>query len=534
MNQQNKIYYHPHGNPIPQFINTPQVINYGYQQPHGLDNHPYVYNTVQQGQSIYYEQRSGLNGQKVVIDQGGVQNIPKMHGQQVVIDQGGVQNIPNQQSYVEKNQRHVVQGGQNLQNFYPVQNLQTGGQNFQNFQTIQNLQTTQPIIVEKVQKKQFIVEQPFITREVYYQNNVQPFVFQQHIESLPGSPSKLRRSRSLTMAENENLMYRSQVIEGIKRSTLENSNIVQIPDKSGILDEQILALDKQNATFRQELEKYHKENHELNNKVKKLEFIIQDYEQRIRSSAEGQNQVYIQEIEKYTAIVSTFESQFSLFTQEIEKFKSQNSLLTQERERLTGSLRKKDEEISILHQELRRKDEEISILHKESRQKEDFKADFDKISGFLSSKIRETEDCKSKLSEKDAIFSEIENKMQILMDEVERLNSLLKKKVEEVNFLNIKITETQSYSRESFEKNEILSRERDRLTLIIRENNKELETWRSQYSGFSGITLKVQDLLLTVVLLSSEVESLRMRIAGSEKQVEELRRSQVLKSLEGV
>lgn len=517
----NKIYYHPHGHPIPQNFNPPQGINYGYPQPHVLDNKPYLYNTIQQGQTIYYEQRP-----------------PNLHGQKVVIDQGGLQNIPNQQLYVEKNQRQFVQGGQNLQNFHPVQNLQTqhvvvqGGQNLQNFQTIQNLQTTQPIIVEKVQKKQFLVEQPVITRELYYQNNLQPFVFQQHIESLPGSPSKLRRSRSLTMAENENLIYHSQLIESsIKRSTLENSNIVQMPDKGGIQDEKIFALEKQNATFQQELEKYYKENSELKKKVSKLEFIIQDYENRMRSSAEGQNQVYIQEIEKYTAIVSTFESQFSFLTQDIEKLKSQNSLLTQECERLTNFLRKKDEEISVLHQELRKKDEKISILHKES---EEFKADLDKISGFLSAKIRETEDCKSKLAEKDAIFNENESKMQILMDEVERLNSLLKKKVEEVNFLNIKINEAQSFSREPFEKNEILSREIDRLNLIIRENNKELETWRSQYSGFSGITLKVQDLLLTVVLLSSEVESLRMRIAGSEKQVEELRRSQVLKSLERV
>lgn len=521
----NKIYYHPHGHPIPQILNPPQGINYGYPQPHVLDNKPYLYNTIPQGQPIYYEQRP-----------------PSLHGQKVVIDQFGAQNIPSQQLHGEKTQRHVVvQSGQNLQNFHPVQNIQTtqhvvvqGGQNFQNFQQIQNLQTAQPIIVEKVQKKQFLVEQPVITRELYYQNNVQPFVFQQHIESLPGSPSKLRRSRSLTMAENENLMHHSQVIESIKRSTIETSNFVQIPDQSGIQNEKILALEKQNVTFRQELEKYHKENQELKKKASKLEFIIQDYENRIRTSAEGQNQVYIQEIEKYTAIISTFESQFTLFTQDIEKFKSQNSLLTQECERLTGFLRKKDEEISFLHQELHKKDEEISLLHKESRQKEEFKADLDKISGFLSTKIRETEDCKSKLSEKDAIFSEIENKMQILMDEVERLNSLLKKKVEEVNYLNIKITETQSFSHESFEKNEILSREIDRLNLIIRENNKELETWRSQYSEFSGITLKVQDLLLTVVLLSSEVEALRMRIAGSEKQVEEMRRSQVLKSLEGV
>ena len=103
----NKIYYHPHGHPIPQIVNPPQGINYGYPQPH-LDNKPYLYNNIQQGQPIYYEQRP-----------------PSLHGQKVVIDQGGVQNIPNQKLYAENNQRQFVQKGQNLQNFHPAQNMQT-------------------------------------------------------------------------------------------------------------------------------------------------------------------------------------------------------------------------------------------------------------------------------------------------------------------------------------------------------------------------------------------------------------------------
>jgi len=117
------------------------------------------------------------------------------------------------------------------------------------------------------------------------------------------------------------------------------------------------------------------------------------------------------------------------------------------------------------------------------------------------------------------------------MDEIERLNVLLKKKIEEVNFLSVKITETQTFSHQSFEKNEVLSREIDRLNALIRENNKELETWRFKYAEYSGLTLQIQDLLVKIVLMAGEIEALRMRIAGSEKEVDDMRRSNILKTL---
>ena len=126
---------------------------------------------------------------------------------------------------------------------------------------------------------------------------------------------------------------------------------------------------------------------------------------------------------------------------------------------------------------LLKKDEEIALLSQELREKEDLKADLLKISGFLSLKIKETEDCRSRLSEKETFLFEIEKKMRILMDENDHLNSLLKQKIEEVSYLNIKITEFKSFSNENQQKNTVLSQEIDRLNAKILENKKELDVW---------------------------------------------------------
>lgn len=365
-------------------------------------------------------------------------------------------------------------------------------------QVYHNIQTAQPIIIEKVHKQQFIVEKPVITREIVYQSQVQPVFVQKVPNSLPGSPSRLKRSRSLT---SESVVLQNTPIQESPKMANFDGSAIMSPQ-----DEKIAALEKQIATYRSELEKTFKENQEMKKMIAKYEYLINDYESRLRSTSEGQN-ACVQELERYKTVVANYEAQFAFFQKDLEKYKSA----------------------------LTKSQEEVQTLQSEATKIEELKADLTKISGYLSSKIKETEDCKLRLSEKDAIFSGIESKMQILLDEVERLNILLKQKVEEVNFLNVKITETQTFSRQSFEQSEILSREIDRLNGIIRENNAELETWRLKYTEYSGLTLQIQDLMAKLVLLSCEVEALRMRVAGSEKEVQEMRRSNILKTLnEGV
>lgn len=351
-------------------------------------------------------------------------------------------------------------------------------------------QISRPIIIEKVQKQQFLIEKPVITREIIYHHepmyqaqtrqitNIQNFSKEQ-----PSSPMRLKKSHSLSQISNIDpktsiiLMKGSQILETPKRSIPELTPVAVQIDNEKIYAEKIQALEKQIFIFKKELDSSYKEIDDYKKRLAKYEFLMQDYEIRLKTSSNS-----IHEIENYKVLLA-------------------------------------------------KKDEEISLLQHEINQREELKTDLNKISGYLSSKIKETEEFKVRLSEKDAIFSEIEKKMQILMDEVERLNGLLKKKIEEVSVLSIRINEYESVKIQYQDKNEVLSLEIDRLNAIIRENIKELESWRFKYTEFSGLTLRVQDLLLNIVLMAGEIECLRERIANSEKEVQEMRRSNILKTL---
>lgn len=348
-------------------------------------------------------------------------------------------------------------------------------------------QITRPIIIEKVQKQQFLIEKPVITREIIYQHEP---MYQAHTHQItnisnqqPSSPMRLKKSHSLSQISNVDsktsiiLMKGSQILETPKRSIPELTPAAISIDKEKIYEEKIQALEKQIFIFKKELEGSYKDIDDYKKRLSKYEFLMQDYEIRLKTSSNS-----VQEIENYKVLLA-------------------------------------------------KKDEEISLLQHEIQQREELKTDLNKISGYLSSKIKETEEFKVRLSEKDAIFSEIEKKMQILMDEVERLNGLLKKKIEEVSVLSIRINEYEAVKIQYHDKNEVLSLEIDRLNAIIRENIKELESWRFKYTEFSGLTLRVQDLLLNIVLMAGEIECLRERIANSEKEVQEMRRSNILKTL---
>ena len=350
---------------------------------------------------------------------------------------------------------------------------------------------TQPVIIEKVHRQQFIIEKPVITREIVHQPFLRQAAFQQNPVFLQTNNShssdfspKLKKTRSMSFIATNSYILEQKPQEiplALTEKQTENS-FVYSENQEKISNEKVIALEKQINIYRIELEKAYNSLEEYKKKSNKLEFILHDHENRLKSSLENDKFYFMQETEKFQMI-----------------------------------LLKKDEEIALLSQEL--------------REKEDLKADLLKISGFLSLKIKETEDCRSRLSEKETFFIEIEKKMRILMDENDHLNSLLKQKIEEVSFLNIKITEFQSFSYENQQKNTVLSQEIDRLNAKILENKKELDVWRNKYTEYSGLTVKIQDLLLVIVMMAGEIECLRIRIKGSELEVEEMRKSNILKSL---
>lgn len=419
---------------------------------------------------------------------------------------------PMQMNPNQMNQNYIYYH-QNQPQYYP----QSYYYDQQQPQTILNNQAyltstqSQPIFIEKLHKQQFLIEKPYITREIIYQPQPQPqiiYEMKENTQKQEISPSRLRKSHSFSQisnAETHNsiILMRNSQIETTKRA-----NIIQNEQNNEVLavdlnEEKIRALEKQISIYRSELEKCHRETEENKRKITKYEFIIQDYETRARVT--------------------------NSFSEEIERYKG--LLLKKEEEIKQSRHWRKEEDNKIVSQEteryillLQRKDEEISYLNHELSQREDLKSDISKISGYLSAKIKETEEYKVRLSEKDGIFSEIEKKMQVLMDEVERLNSLLRKKIDEVSFLNITIRDYEN-------RNTILSQEIDRLNILIKDNNIELETWRYKYTEYSGLTLKIQDFHLLIIMLAAEIESLRSRVVGSEKEVQEMRRSNIMKSI---
>ncbi len=350
---------------------------------------------------------------------------------------------------------------------------------------------TQPVIIEKVHRQQFLIEKPVITREIVHQPFLQQAPFQQNSVFLQTNnghslkfPPKLKKTRSMSFMASNSYIFEQKPQEipfAFSENKTENS-VVYSENQEKTSNEKVFSLEKQINIYRNELEKAYNTLEEYKKKSNKLEFILQDYENRLKSSSENENLYFMQETEKFQMI-----------------------------------LLKKDEEIALLSQEL--------------QQKEDLKADLTKISGFLSLKIKETEECRSRLSDKETFFIEIEKKMKILMDENDHLNSLLKQKVEEVRFLNIKITEFNSFSSQNQQKNTVLSQEIDRLNAKLVENKNELDVWRNKYTEYSGLTVKIQDLLIVIVMMAGEIECLRVRIKGSELEVEEMRKSNILKSL---
>ena len=374
--------------------------------------------------------------------------------------------------------------------------------------TVSTIQT-QPIIIEKVQKQQFLIEKPVITREIIHQPFVQTSYTTQEF-TMP----RLKKSRSLSQSN----LYDGQIIEShVVELPVQLEKNSQIFSESQHNEEKISSLEKQIVIYRTELEKKHQENDEYMKKIQKLEFLRQDYENRLRTQNNDLDSnvlVLTQEIDRYKRVIQEYENRSI----------AQNN----DMEGCIISLKQEIERYKLL---LNRKDQEITALTNEIKDKGELKSDINKISGFLAAKVKEIEDCKLRLSEKDGIFSEIEKKMKILMDEIDRLNSSLRQKTEEVTFLNSQIFEFHSLTSEYEQKSSVLSREIDRLNCIINENNRELDTWRYKYTEYSSLTVKVQDLLVTILLLACEIEGLRMRVKGSEQEVEEMRRSNIMKSI---
>lgn len=215
-------------------------------------------------------------------------------------------------------------------------------------------------------------------------------------------------------------------------------------------------------------------------------------------------------------------------------FENKIALLSSEIERLRNVNIKQIEELNSFHRE-------YSKLELSLKDHGVLKDDLLKMSQVLNFKIKEAEEWRvkaaqkeSELLKKDYNVDDKENKIRILMEQIEKANVALKIKTEENINLNEKLNSMQMslYELHSWkEKSNFFCDEIDRLNKIISENDKELNEWRFKFVQYSNLTTKINDQLADIVLLSAEIEALRFRVKISENQTEELRKSQIESAL---
>ncbi|CAD8085664.1 unnamed protein product [Paramecium primaurelia] len=205
-------------------------------------------------------------------------------------------------------------------------------------------------------------------------------------------------------------------------------------------------------------------------------------------------------------------------------------------------------------------EDRITLLTSQLNQ---YRQQIDNANALTQAEKNKTSQIFAQLTEMDKKKSEFENRYKNLLFEVDKLNEINKSKEQLFISQNIKIEEFQhsliqyrSLNEEKtqevenlrkfiiqlqqqivkleeqidqlkrFQENcRVLSIEIDRLNEENKEQDLELRQWRMQYADQGFFIKQLQDQLCMIVVLISEIESLRSRLLEKDLEVEEARRS---------
>ncbi|CAD8195139.1 unnamed protein product [Paramecium pentaurelia] len=145
----------------------------------------------------------------------------------------------------------------------------------------------------------------------------------------------------------------------------------------------------------------------------------------------------------------------------------------------------------------------------------------DKLNQIIKQKEQITITQTTKIEEFQSTFVQYRNTIEDKSQEIENLRRLLTKLQQQIIQLEDQVEQLKKFQ----ENCRVLSAEIDRLNDEIKVQDDELRQWRMQYADEGSIIKKLQDQLQIIVVLASEVESLRMRLHDKEQEVEDVRRS---------
>ncbi|CAK66178.1 unnamed protein product (macronuclear) [Paramecium tetraurelia] len=352
-------------------------------------------------------------------------------------------------------------------------------------------------------------------------------LFQQEIERLNGQVRQKEQQIQQMQLHNEQTQQKHYKNENtlikiqneyqqliIQQTTYQN-NIEQMQRVKMQLEERIILLGS-------EIER-------LNDIQRQL---MNELDQNVRTRR-NENETINTERQKYSIIIeqqSRELSEYKLKLNQIELIRSQSDQLKSDNDRLNQLLRHLQNENEQWRQNYNKLEEQLQ---------QDYETkiimlsqEIERLSILINERSTEMETNRRKVTILEEELSKKrysqEEKLAMLTSEIERLNLLNLSYSEQIEMLKTKLIKQDSSDLLLLrEKNLYLNQEIERLQNLVEDLNKELEIYRLKYADQFGVGSKYEELLLYLSLYKVEIESLRAQLTDKEKEVNDMRRSQL-------
>ncbi|CAD8110559.1 unnamed protein product [Paramecium primaurelia] len=371
----------------------------------------------------------------------------------------------------------------------------------------------------------------------------------------------------------------------IQANSQYQSQLIQLEDKCQLYQQEIERLNGQVRQKEQQIQQIQLHNEQVQQKHYKNENTLikiqNDYQQLIIQQTTYQNN-----IEQIQRVKMQLEERVILLGSEIERLndiqkqlmneldqnvrtrRNENETLNTERQKYSIIIEQQSREL----QEYKLKFNQIELIRSQSEQ---LKSDNDRLNQLLRHLQNENEQWRQNYNKlEDQLQQDYETKIIMLSQEIERLSILINERstemetnrrkvtileeelnkkrysqdeklamltseIERLNLLNLSYSEqiemlkTKLIKQDSSdllllrEKNLYLNQEIERLQNLVEDLNKELEIYRLKYADQFGVGSKYEELLLYLSLYKVEIESLRAQLTDKEKEVNDMRRSQL-------
>ncbi|CAD8121517.1 unnamed protein product [Paramecium sonneborni] len=260
--------------------------------------------------------------------------------------------------------------------------------------------------------------------------------------------------------------------------------------------------------------------------------LMNELEQNVRTRR-NENETLNTERQKYSILIeqqSRELSEYKLKLNQIELIRSQSEQLKSDNDRLNQLLRHLQNEneqwrsnYNKLEEQLQQEYETKIIM---------LSQEIERLSILINERSTEMETNRRKVTILEEELNKKrysqDEKLAMLTSEIERLNLLNLSYSEQIELLKTKLIKQDSQDLLLLkEKNLYLNQEIERLQNIVEDLTKELEIYRLKYADQFGVGSKYEELLLYLSLYKVEIESLRAQLTDKEKEVNDMRRSQL-------